>query len=87
MPQNNTINTGVSGLGFVLGALGGYFLYRDTRFQKQESHRRLKKERKRQERYNTGSHIYHSIEADKLQLKQEAVQSARYQNNLLQKEG
>lgn len=82
MPQDNNMDAGVSGLGFVLGALGGYFLYRDTRYHKQESHRRLKKERKSMERYEEGARVYHSIQADKLQLRQEAVRAARYENNL-----
>ncbi|AKG03566.1 MULTISPECIES: hypothetical protein [Salimicrobium] len=87
MAQDNNLETGLTGLGFALGAVGGFFLYRDTRFQKQQSHRRLKKERKSIERYSKGSDVHHSIEADKLQLRQEAARAARYENNLTQKEG
>ncbi|SDJ34699.1 hypothetical protein [Salimicrobium halophilum] len=82
MANNENLETGISGIGFILGAVGGYFLYRDTRLKKPESHRRLKKKRKKQERYEEGSRVYHSIEADKLQLKQEATRAARYEHNL-----
>ncbi|WP_347862025.1 hypothetical protein U0355_02125 [Salimicrobium sp. PL1-032A] len=82
MVNNRNLKNGIPGIGFIAGAVGGYFLYRDTRLKKQESHRRLKRKRKKQERYEEGSHIYHSIEADKLQLKQEATRAARFENNL-----